>query len=264
MYQAYWGLAQSPFAAHMSRAALAASPAHAEALARLDFLRESGGQFGLLIGNAGSGKSVVLAEFAQRAQRAGSLVCLIASAAADEPQLVVPLALGLQAPARGEPWQLWQLWQAIADRLQELKLDNLTAMVLFDDLDRAGKSALDLVERLLAVAGASLTIVASSRSQSLPALGSRLLDRADLRIDLATWSEDEARDHLRSSLARAGRQDPAFDPAATRRLFELSGGVPRKLNQLAQLALIAGASQKLNQIDADTIDAVNEELCLVR
>jgi general secretion pathway protein A len=261
MYQAYWGLAQSPFAAHISRSALAASPVHAEALARLDFLRESGGQLGLLIGNAGSGKSVVLTEFAQRAQRAGSLACLIASAAADELQLLVPLALGLQAPARGEAWQLWQ---AIADRLQELKLDNLTAMILVDDLDRAGKSALDLVERLLAVAGAALTIVASSRPQSLPALGSRLLDRADLRIELATWSEDEARDHLRGSLARAGRQDPAFDPAATRRLFELSGGVPRKLNQLAQLALIAGASQKLNQVDADTIDAVNEEFYLAR
>jgi type II secretory pathway predicted ATPase ExeA len=261
MYQAYWGLAHSPFTPQMSRAELASSSVHSEALARLEFLRESGGQLGLLIGNAGSGKSVVLAEFAQRAQRAGSLVCLMASAAAGERQLLVPLAFGLRISASGEPWQLWQ---AIADRLQELQLENLAATLLFDDLDRAAPGALDLVERVLASAGAPLTIVASSRPESLPTLGSRLLERASLCIDLAAWSESEARDYLISSLARAGRQGPAFDPAATRRLFELSGGAPRKLNQLAQLALIAGAGQKLNQIDADTIDAVNEELCVVR
>jgi type II secretory pathway predicted ATPase ExeA len=261
MYQTYWGLKHSPFTAETSRAALVASPVQAEALARLDFLRETGGQLGLLIGNAGSGKSAVLAEFARRAERAGSLVCLLAAAAADEKHLLPPLTLGLQIVSPGDSWQLWQ---AITDRCQELQFDNLTATVLLDDLDRAAPGALDLVERLLAIPGAPLTIVASARADSLSALGSRLLDRASLCIDLAAWSEGETRDYLQDSLVRAGRQKPAFDPAATRRLFELSGGAPRKLNYLAQLALIAGAGQKLNQIDADTIDAVNEELCLAR
>jgi len=57
---------------------------------------------------------------------------------------------------------------------------------------------------------------------------------------------------------------PAFDEAAARRLFELSGGAPRKVNQLAQLALLAGAGQKLVQIDRETIDAVEEELSVAR
>ena len=49
-------------------------------------------------------------------------------------------------------------------------------------------------------------------------------------------------------------------PLATRRLFQLSGGAPRKVNQLAQLALLAGASQKLIQVDEATIEAVQEEI----
>jgi type II secretory pathway predicted ATPase ExeA len=261
MFQAYWGLKQSPFRAESPRAPLAASPVQAEAIARLDFLCESGGQLGLLVGNSGSGKSAVLAEFARRSERAGSTVCLLAAAAADEHHLLLPLALGLQTATAGDERQLWQ---AIAGRFQELQLENGTARILFDDLDRAARGALDLIERLLAIPGAPLTIVASSRPESLASIGSRFLDRADLCIELAAWSESETRDYLQISLARAGRHQPAFDPAATRRLFELSGGAPRKLNQLAQLALVAGAGQQLRQIDADTIDAVHEELCVVR
>ena len=37
-----------------------------------------------------------------------------------------------------------------------------------------------------------------------------------------------------------------------------------QVNQLAQLALLAGASQKLIQIDEATIEAVQEELSLAR
>jgi len=261
MYQAYWGLQRSPFGSIASRAALVASPVQAEALARLDFLRESGSQLGLLLGPAGSGKSAVLAEFGERAERAGAIVCLLAASAAEEQHLLVPLAIGLRVTAAGDAWQVWR---SIVDRFHELKLDGLSVVVLLDDLDRAAQSTLQLVERLLAIPGAPLTIVASARPEAIGRLGARLVDLASLRIDLAAWSETETREYLHDSLARAGRQKPAFDLTATRRLFELSGGAPRKLNQLAQLALVAGAGQQLVQIDADTIDAVQEELSMAR
>ena len=261
MYQAYWGLKQSPFRVESPRAPLSASPMQSEALARLDFLCESGGRFGLLVGSPGSGKSAVLAEFARRSERAGATVCLLAAAVADEHHLLLPVAIGLQAATSSEDRQLWQ---AIACRLQELQLESATARILIDDLDLATRGAHDLIQRLSAIPNAPLTIIASSRRESLAAIGSRFLDRADLCVELASWSETETREYLHESLARAGRQQPAFDLAATRRLFELSGGAPRKLNQLAQLALVAGAGQQLQQIDADTIDAVNEELYLAR
>jgi type II secretory pathway predicted ATPase ExeA len=261
MYQAYWNLQRSPFNASAGRAALVASPVQAEALARLDFLRESGGPLGLLLGPAGSGKSAVLAEFTERAARTGALVCLVSAGAAEEQHLLAPLTIGLQVTATGD---YWQLWRGITERLQELTLDGLSALVLLDDLDRAAPSALQLVERLLAIQDSPLIMVASARPETASRLGSRLLDQASLRIDLAAWTETETREFVHDSLARAGRQKPAFDLGATRRLFELSGGAPRKVNQLAQLALVAGAGQKLTQIDADTIDAVQEELSLAR
>jgi type II secretory pathway predicted ATPase ExeA len=261
MYKAYWGLQRSPFGSETARAALVASPVQAEALARLDFLLSSKSRFGLLLGPAGSGKSAVLAEFARNAERSGALASVLSAGTAEEQHLLIPLALGLQVAAARDGWQLWQ---SITDRLQELKLDGLPALVLFDDLDRAAASALLLVERLLAIPDSPLTIVAAARPDKVQRLGARIVEQADLRIDLTPWSETEAREYLLDSLARAGRHMPAFDLAATRRLFELSGGAPRRLNQLAHLALVAGAGQKLNQIDAGTIEAVQEELSLAR
>jgi general secretion pathway protein A len=257
MYQADWGLAHSPFSSASARPNLAASPVHAEALARLDFMWESRCAFGLLLGSGGSGKSTVLAEFGARAERSGALVALASAAVSEELALLVPLADGLQIDSEEDAGLLWR---RLIDRLEELKLENLAGVVLLDDLDRSAPNVLALVERLLAVAGAQLTIVATAQAESARRIGPRLLEQAALRIDLNPWNEEETREYLDSSLKNAGRLQSAFEEGAARRLFELSGGAPRKVNQLAQLALLAGAVQKLERIDEGTIDAVQEEL----
>src|SRR5207244_9021034 len=125
----------------------------------LDFLRESQGSFGLLLGPGGSGKSTVLVEFGERAERSGAFVALVSAATSDEQALLSPLAIGLQADPEGEAAQLWR---RIADRLQEISLESLSAVILLDDLDRATAPILSLVERLLATSGAPLTVVASA------------------------------------------------------------------------------------------------------
>jgi general secretion pathway protein A len=261
MFNTYWGLQRPVFTPAAARQSLASSPVHAEALARLDFLCESRSPFGLLLGPTGSGKSIVLAEFAERVARGGALVAIASAAAADESSVLVPLAIGLQIPPSGDTRLLWQ---QIVDRFEEIKLEGVSAVVLIDDLDRAPAGVLLLVERLLAAGGSALTVVATARAETSRKIGSRLLDLAALRIDLATWNETETSEYLASTLSGAGRQQPAFNDAATRRLFELSGGAPRKVNQLARLALLAGASQKLIQIDEATIEAVQEELGVAR
>ena len=64
-------------------------------------------------------------------------------------------------------------------------------------------------------------------------------------------------------MADAGRSTPIFSPPALARLHDLSAGIPRRVKQLADLALLAGAGQGLVQIEPDTIDAVYQELGVV-
>jgi general secretion pathway protein A len=259
MYESYWGLQRPVFGSSAGRDALTQSPVHAEALARLEFLRESRSPIGLLIGPAGSGKTTVLGEFAHQARRSRALAAAV-PCSGDEGFALARIATGLYAEAVGDSTQLWR---QIVDRLEELKLEGMSAVLLLDDLDRAA-AVVGYVEQLLAIPDAPLTVVVSARPETMGRIGSRLLDQAALRIDLAPWSEGETCAYLDTSVAKAGRQQPAFDNAAVRRLFELSGGAPRRVNQLAQLALVAGAAQKLAQVDAATVEAVEEELSLAR
>jgi general secretion pathway protein A len=86
---------------------------------------------------------------------------------------------------------------------------------------------------------------------------------SDLRIELETWDPEDTLDFLTASLAKAGNSGEVFDPNAASRVHELTQGVPRKVSNLAELALVAGAGQQLKSIDAATIDAVFEELAWI-
>jgi general secretion pathway protein A len=260
MFQNYWGLKDAIFTSAAAREALQESPVHVEALARLDFLLDSKSRLGLLLGPAGSGKTTVLAAFAEQVRRRGDLPALI-QCCGDDSFVFSRIATGIQAETSSEGSQ-W--WRPIVERLDEIRLEGLSAVLLLDDLDRATPGVLSHVEQFLSLPDAPVTVVASARPETVRRLGARLLEQASLRIDLTPWTEGEVGAYLDASVAKAGRAQPAFDTAAVKRLFELSGGAPRRVNQLAQLALVAGAGQKLVQVDEATIDAVQEELSLAR
>lgn len=261
MYDRYWGLPRKPFTRELDAQTLEASPAHSEALARLDFLRENQLPLGLVVGSAGSGKSSVLIEFERRAARYGALVASVAATGADEHGLLNQLALGFHTTCSHETWQTWR---GIDDRLAELPLEGQSVVILLDDLDRAGTGGQAVVERLLGLSTAPLTLVASARAETASRISRNILDRAALRIELAPWTEAETADYLSRSFAAPGRKEPVFNDAAAQQLFVLSGGAPRKVRQLARLALVAGASQELSQIDEQTVFAVHEELSVAR
>jgi general secretion pathway protein A len=260
MYENYWGLQRPIFGNTSGRDALAQSPVHAEALARLEFLQQNRLPLGLLIGPAGSGKTTVLAEAAQQARRSGALAALI-NCGGDDSFVLARIATGLYAETGADNFQLWR---HIVARLDELQLEGMTAVLLIDDIHRASSTVVEYIEQLLSIPDSPITIVVSARPETVKRIGSRLLDQAGLRIDLTPWTEGETCAYLDTTVAKAGRKQPAFEHAAVRRLFELSGGAPRRVNQLAQLALVAGAAQKLVQIDAATVEAVEEELSLAR
>jgi hypothetical protein len=108
--------------------------------------------------------------------------------------------------------------------------------------------------------GWPLVIVISVPADRIMRLGSRILELAELRIDLEPWDEADTAGYLSLALAQAGCKSPVFTDDAVRRLQTVTGGVPRRVNQLAALALVAGAGRRLPRIDADTIESVYQEL----
>jgi general secretion pathway protein A len=159
---------------------------------------------------------------------------------------------------------LMVLWRAISDRLIEYRYQQIEAVVLFDDVDQANAQTLQHVTRLACAdlsPDARRNVVLAGRKDVLTKLGNRLLDLAELRIDLEPWDVAETGQCVTTLLAQAGRRAPVFAETAVERLHQLSQGIPRRVSQLADLALLAGAGQELQQIDADVVDGVFEALC---
>jgi general secretion pathway protein A len=152
----------------------------------------------------------------------------------------------------------------VADRLIEYRYQQLDAVVLLDDADQADRQVLQHVTRLARFNPSPetrLTLVLAGRNnEGMSKLGERLLDLAELRIDVEPWEPADTGDFLNALLAQAGRQSPVFDGPAVARLHELSHGIPRRVSQLADLALLAGAGQQLQQIDAAVVEEVYQEL----
>ena len=74
MYQTHWGLRETPFRTCLDPRFFYQSPTHEEALARLHFLVEQNRRLGVLLGEPGSGKSLLLEVFAAEGRRDGRAV----------------------------------------------------------------------------------------------------------------------------------------------------------------------------------------------
>jgi len=264
MYETHWGLTRSPFSGGLDARAFYQSPTHEEALARLYFLVERHRRLGLLLGPGGSGKSLLLRFFRDELGRRGAAVAGLNLSGLGHEELLPRLAeqLGLMPPAAAGTAALWRM---VTDRLAEYRFEQRDTVLLFDDADEAEAPVLTQLVRLAkqdVSAESRLTVVLAGRPERLGRLGPQLLELAELRIDLEPWEPSDTQEYIETSLARAGREAPVFTPAATRRLHELTGGVPRSIGQLADLSLLAGAGAELPLVDADTVEAVHGELAV--
>jgi type II secretory pathway predicted ATPase ExeA len=265
MYQAYWGLGRSPFRGNLDPRFFYQGPTQDEALARLNFLVEERRTLGLLLGEPGAGKSQLLEIFVRGLGRVARQPALVNVGTIDVGQFLWLLAgqLGIELKAQASPFLACR---AVTDHLVANRYQEIATILLLDDADMARGDVIDQIVRLAqldASADAQLTIVLAAQPQRLGRLGERLLELADLRIDLEGWEADDTAAFVKRALAEAGRTSAVFSEAALVRLHELAGGIPRRVKQLADLALLAGAGGNLTQIEADTIETVYRELGVV-
>ena len=265
MYQAYWGLGQPPFRGNLDPRFFHQAPTQDEALARLQFLVEERRTLGLLLGESGSGKSLLLEVFARQLGHIGRQAAVVNLVGLDPREFLWVLAgqLGIEWTSATHEFTLHR---ALADHIIANRYQQISTILLLDDVDEARVDVLDQIVRLAQFdvsREARLTIVLAAQPQRVHQLGTRLLDLADLRIDLEGWEIDDSATFVKRALAEAGRSTPIFSDAALRRLHELASGIPRRIKQLADLALLAGAGENLVQIEPNTIDAVFQELGMV-
>jgi general secretion pathway protein A len=274
MYLEAWGPPASPYSVAPASAPFR-TPAFEEALARLHYLVDARRRLGLLLGSAGSGKTVVLETFARELARRPLRVARVPLCGLESREFLWAVAaeLGL-GPGRNDG--VFELSRLLTDHLIENRYQHTSTVLLLDDADEAGDAAgrgkgcgaqvLAQVARLAEVdlsPRPGLTIVLAARPERTGRLGGRILELAELKIELDPWSEGETQKYLSQRVPEHAGSPPSFAPQAASRLHALAHGVPRRISQLANLALVAAAGQGLDSVDPDLVEGVYRELGLI-
>lgn len=262
MHERYWGQNDSALQGSVGVSGLIETPAHEEALARLAYLVEHRRRFGLMLGPAGTGKSLVVRAAADEAKRLGREVAVLDLFGIDSHDLLWKLAVALRLGPT-ERWSHAALWRAVTDHWQALHSARLPSVLLLDHLDRAETDCVTFVERLLHLDVANdgcLTVLATARDDAGGLLLSELAEHSDLRIELPCLDRHETAIFVRELLVRARRPREMFQRDAIEMLFDLSGGTPREIVRLCQLAWAAAERDELDRIDSVTLLDVASEL----
>lgn len=264
MYLTHWGLSEPPFASCPDARRFYRSPIHDEALARLHFLVEDRRRLGLLLGPPGTGKSLLLQVFEHEARRSGAMVLRTSLYGRGTDELLSEIATGLSSASTTGSSD--SIWRGIRDRLLESRFQQLPVVLLFDDGDRTDRGVHDQVCRLIKTADhpdARLTVVMALAAKRTGRLSPDLLELAELRVDLDAWEASDTAGYIEQALARSGRREPIFTSAALDALHDLAGGAPRRVNQVAQCALLAGAGSGVARIEPELVEAAARELAAV-
>lgn len=259
MHERYWGRNDSALQGSIG---LIETPPLEEALARLGYLVEHRRRFGLMLGPAGTGKSLVLRAAADEAKRLGREVTLIDLFGIDSHELLWKLAIALRLGPT-ERWSHAALWRAVTDHWHALHSARLPSVLLLDHLERAESDCLGLIERLLHLDVANdggLTVLAAAREGADELLLAELAEHSDLRIELPCLDRHETSAFVRELLFKTGANRETLHRDAIEILFDLSGGSPREIVRLCQLALVAAERDDLDQIDSVTLLDVASEL----
>lgn len=252
MHERYWGRNDLALQGPLGHGSFIETPPHEEALARLSYLVEHRRRFGLMLGPAGTGKTIVLRTAAREAKRLGREVAMIDLFGIDSHDLLWQLAIALRLGPT-ERWSHATLWRTVSDHWHALHSARLPSVLAFDHLERAEVDCLRLIERLLRldiVNDGGLTVLAAAREGLEEFSFGGLAEQSELRIELSRLSQRETEAFIRELLDQSGDQREIFRRDALATMFELSSGLPREIVRLCRLAVAAAEREVHDRVDS--------------
>jgi len=260
MYEHYWGLSSSPFSNRV-RNISASKAIHEEALARLLYCVEQSKSFAVLQGPAGCGKSYLFQVLGEQIRRSQRFFASIDLAQMNSHEFLESLRTGFRLG--GKPAETaMDCWRQLTDFFTAATASGIQSVLLLQGLDQAEDSTVDAIRRLLCWSSSSsalVTIIASMTEGRTSAKTAGLLSLAELGIEIQPLEVQETEAYVRNRLESSGSQRALFQSDAIEQLHRLTGGLPREINRLCDLALLAGMNESRAAIDRDLIAGLTAE-----
>lgn len=244
MYNTFFGLKLDPFRTTPDPSMLYLTARHREALAGLSYSILTRKGFSVLSGEAGTGKTTLLARIIQTvpADKAVFSVILNSSLTSAEFLETAMLDFGLEDIPASKALRLQKLQKFLIAQHQEGR----TCVLIVDEAQQLSEEVLEEV-RLLSnceLPHEKLLQIVLSGQPELENLLERtsirqLKQRVFVRLRIAPLTEREVAEYIRFRWSKAGGGDAqVFDPQAIRAIAAFSKGIPRLVNILCDQSLI--------------------------
>jgi type II secretory pathway predicted ATPase ExeA len=111
--------------------------------------------------------------------------------------------------------------------------------------------------------GFTLLLVGQPSVLAMVARHGALDERLDMKAFLPALTADETEAYVAHRLDAAGATREIFTADALTTVHPLTGGVPRRINRLCDLALLVGYANGAHEIDDSDLHAVQDELVVM-
>jgi putative secretion ATPase (PEP-CTERM system associated) len=267
VYSDFYGFTEQPFRLTPDARFYFDSRTHKKAMAYLGYGLAQGEGFIVITGDVGAGKSTLVQHLLTTIEKSRLNAISLVSTQVEGDDMLRLVAQGVGIPTAGKTKA--QLLEAVENWLDEQARARKRTLLIVDEAQNLSVSALEELRMLsnFQVAGqALLQILLLGQPEFRDKLGhlpslEQLRQRVIASHHLDPIEEEEMGPYIEHRLKLVGWTGrPQFDPDAFVALHRHSGGIPRRVNQLANRLMLFAAVEQLELIGTDAVDTVIADL----
>lgn len=269
MYESYWQLQAKPFEPGPDLQFYYPSEMQQSAALKLQYAIQNRRPGALLAGPAGVGKTMLVEWLAAKLPPTIKPRLHLFFPRMNSEQFVRWIASTWEPARESVHAGVDQCVQQLERSIAQNRESGNHAILVIDEahvLDHDHFEVLRLLMNFCSGPDPAMTVVLVGQPALLPRVErfSTFEERLGVKCLLRPFSLEESMSYVSSRLRAAGCQRTIFDDDGLHALHELSGGVARRINRLADLALLVGYAEQADALHAGHIQSVSDELVAIR
>ncbi len=265
MYEAYWGLNEKPFENTADPRFLYYSKQHEEAFTRLIYAIQEQKGAAVLSGVFGCGKTVVAQAVLSSLSKGKYETAFVINPQLSALELLREILydLGLKDNL---PTQKTDILHSLDETLHHNVDDGKQTIVIIDEAhlieDRLIFEELRLLLNFQYKNRFLLTLILLGQPELREKINNikQLAQRIAIKYYLSGLSEPEILEYMQHRLKVAGSTRKIFDDNAIKIIYEQSGGIPRRVNQICDMALLTGFGSKAEIVNKEIVMEVVKDI----